>query len=285
MFSFRAKSDARFRSADRDRETDERRLAPILNAVREALVAAERERSALGQRLEQARTRATILAGTDAGYLNSYCYPGLALHEELALMVKYGMTPQQALKASMINGPKFLQQKGYGAVAPGMHADLLLLDANPLEDIHNTQKIRGLVSGGRWRDRAQLDELLAEFPDAKLRVQVVWEPVLKSDIGPPVSRVLGMLEDRRVTQYWDPGLVISTDLTRSVNENPKKYGREEQLPPDFIAWDVVAVFAKSAQWERDLPTPAHYDGPVVNAIDSTRQAIADELAELPGATE
>jgi small-conductance mechanosensitive channel len=65
MFSFRAKSDARFRSADRDRETDERRLAAIKNAVREALVAAEREKSALGQRLEQARTRATILAGTD----------------------------------------------------------------------------------------------------------------------------------------------------------------------------------------------------------------------------
>lgn len=104
----------------------------------------------------------TILAGTDAGYLNSYCYPGLALHEELALMVKYGMTPQQALKASVINGPKFLGQKGYGAVAPGMHADLLLLDANPLEDIHNTLQIRGLVSGGRWRNRAQLDELLAE---------------------------------------------------------------------------------------------------------------------------
>ena len=65
MFSFRAKSDARFRSADRDRETDERRLAPIKSAVREALATAERERSALGQRLEQARTRATILAGTD----------------------------------------------------------------------------------------------------------------------------------------------------------------------------------------------------------------------------
>ncbi len=104
----------------------------------------------------------TILAGTDAGYLNSYCYPGLALHEELALMVKYGMTAQQALKASVINGPKFLGQKGYGAVAPGMHADLLLLDANPLEGIHNTQKIRGLVSGGKWRDRTYLDNLLAE---------------------------------------------------------------------------------------------------------------------------
>ena len=65
MFSFRAKSGARFRSAGRDRETDEERLAAIESAVREALAAAEREKSALGQRLEQALTMATILAGTD----------------------------------------------------------------------------------------------------------------------------------------------------------------------------------------------------------------------------
>jgi hypothetical protein len=65
MFSFRAKSGARFRSAGRDRETDVQRLATIESVVREALVAAEREKSALGQRLEQARTTATILAGTD----------------------------------------------------------------------------------------------------------------------------------------------------------------------------------------------------------------------------
>ena len=65
MFSFRAKSTARFRSADRDRETDERRLAAVKSSVRRALEDAQRERSALGQRLEEARTRATILAGTD----------------------------------------------------------------------------------------------------------------------------------------------------------------------------------------------------------------------------
>jgi len=65
MFSFRDKSGARFRSAGRDRETDEQRLAAIESAVREALAAAEREKSTLGQRLEQARTTATILAGTD----------------------------------------------------------------------------------------------------------------------------------------------------------------------------------------------------------------------------
>jgi hypothetical protein len=65
MFSFRAKSGDRFRSADRDRETDEQRLAAIESAVREALLAAGREKSALGKRLEQAQMTATILAGTD----------------------------------------------------------------------------------------------------------------------------------------------------------------------------------------------------------------------------
>jgi hypothetical protein len=65
MFSFRAKSTARFRSAGRDRETDEQRLAAVKSAVREALDGAEREKSALIHRLDEARTRATILAGTD----------------------------------------------------------------------------------------------------------------------------------------------------------------------------------------------------------------------------
>jgi len=65
LFSFRAKSTARFRSEDRDRGTDERRLAGIKSAVRRALEEAQLEKSALGQRLEEARTRAMILAGTD----------------------------------------------------------------------------------------------------------------------------------------------------------------------------------------------------------------------------
>ena len=128
------------------------------------------------------------------------------------------------------------------------------------------------------RGASALNDLLAEFPDAKLRVQIVWEPVLKTDIAAPVSRVLRLLDDRRVRQYWDPGHVVSSDLTRSVNENPNRYGREESLPPDFVAWDVVAVFRKSAHWDRDLPPPQHYDGPVVQAIGSTRTAIAEQLA-------
>ncbi len=106
-----------------------------------------------------------ILAGTDAGYLNSYTYPGLGLHTELALMVQYGLTPLQALQASVINAPAFLGQKNYGSIAAGKKADIILLNANPLENITNTQKIDAVISKGTFLDHRQLDDLLTTTAD------------------------------------------------------------------------------------------------------------------------
>lgn len=106
----------------------------------------------------------TILAGTDAGYLNSFDYPGFGLHRELALMVKYGLTPLQALQASVINGPVFLGKGNeYGSIAPGKKADMLILDSNPLIDIQSTQKINALIAKGKLLDRQSLDSLLSEI--------------------------------------------------------------------------------------------------------------------------
>jgi imidazolonepropionase-like amidohydrolase len=105
----------------------------------------------------------TILAGTDAGYLNSFNYPGLGMHDELAIMVKYGLTPQQALICSIINGPAFFNQsKLYGAVAKQKNADLLILNANPLLDINNTKKIDAVINKGKYLNRKYLDKLLAD---------------------------------------------------------------------------------------------------------------------------
>jgi imidazolonepropionase-like amidohydrolase len=106
-----------------------------------------------------------IMAGTDAGYLNSFDYPGIGLHQELALMVKFGLTPLQALQASVINSPAYLHKTNYGAIAAGKKADILLLDANPVADIHNTQKINALVVKGKLLNRAALDRLLQEVKE------------------------------------------------------------------------------------------------------------------------
>ena len=109
----------------------------------------------------------SILAGTDAGYLNSFNYPGLGLHEELALFVECGLTPLQALQASLLAGPRFFGlERRYGSIEPGREADLLLLERNPLEDIHATRSIEGVVLHGRYLDRPALDRLLTPAPPA-----------------------------------------------------------------------------------------------------------------------
>ena len=104
-----------------------------------------------------------ILAGTDAGYLNSFNYPGQGLHDELQRYVEAGLTPREALASATITGPAFLgHSERYGALAKGKAADILILDANPLNDIKATRAVRGVVLHGKWLDRAALDTLLAE---------------------------------------------------------------------------------------------------------------------------
>ena len=104
-----------------------------------------------------------MLAGTDAGYLNSFKYPGEGLHEELERYVEAGLTPQQALTSATITGPRFLGHSArYGAVAQGKAADILVLDSNPLRSIAATRAINAVVLHGQLLDRAALDRLLAE---------------------------------------------------------------------------------------------------------------------------
>jgi imidazolonepropionase-like amidohydrolase len=101
-----------------------------------------------------------IMTGTDTGA--PYLFPGFALHDELALLVQAGLTPMQALQAATKSPADFLgKTKTQGTVEPGKFADLLLLDANPLDDIRNTKKIRAVVLRGKLMDRNELDALLA----------------------------------------------------------------------------------------------------------------------------
>jgi len=105
----------------------------------------------------------TIMAGTDAGFLNSFNYPGIALHEELALFVEKGLTPAQALAAATRAGPAWLGKLDrYGSVEVGKAADLVLLDRNPLADIRATRAIHTVVLRGSVYDRAALDTMLAD---------------------------------------------------------------------------------------------------------------------------
>jgi pimeloyl-ACP methyl ester carboxylesterase len=108
------------------------------------------------------RAGVRFLAGTDLGSLTGL-YPGAGLHEELALLVRdVGLTPLEALRAATTAPAAFFAlEHRVGAVAPGMVADLVLLDADPLVDIANTRRIRAVMIGGRLLERAELDAALA----------------------------------------------------------------------------------------------------------------------------
>jgi len=102
-----------------------------------------------------------FLAGTDVG--NPYCFPGFSLHDELGLLVQAGLTPMEALQSATLNPARFLgKEQEIGSVEEGKIADLVLLDANPLQDISNTQRIYAVVVNGRLLDRTALDVLLAQ---------------------------------------------------------------------------------------------------------------------------
>lgn len=106
------------------------------------------------------RAGVQFLAGTDTG--NPYCFPGFSLHDELALLVQAGLTPIDALRAATLNPSKFLGlDRSFGTIEKGKIADLVMLDANPLDDIRNTQKIHAVVSNGLFLDRDALDRMLA----------------------------------------------------------------------------------------------------------------------------
>lgn len=105
-----------------------------------------------------------VLGGTDTDGNDSNIYgiPGLALHHEIEAFVRdVGLTPAEALRAATINPAKFLHATdSLGTVAAGKVADLVLLQANPLEDVRNAREVAGVVANGRYLDSAALDAML-----------------------------------------------------------------------------------------------------------------------------
>lgn len=99
-----------------------------------------------------------LMAASDAA--NPLIIPGYGLHKELELMVQGGFSPAEALKLATINPAIFLGRTDIGTISPDAQADLVILNADPLEDIRNTKLINGVILNGKYLDRGKLDELL-----------------------------------------------------------------------------------------------------------------------------
>ncbi len=105
-----------------------------------------------------------LMAGTDA--MNPFCFPGFSLHDELAMMVESGLTPLAALQAATVNPAKFMGKTAdFGTIEAGKIANLVLLSADPLADIHNSTQIQAVWMEGKYFDKAVLEQMLEKVKE------------------------------------------------------------------------------------------------------------------------
>jgi hypothetical protein len=119
------------------------------------------------------------------------------------------------------------------------------------------------------RGASALQGVFEKRPNKKLKVLVVWLPVLKSDVAPPTKGVLARLHDSRATQFWDEGRLTSKTIRSTVEKNPRWVKPEDQdlCWGQGIVWDFVAVFPEGARWDEQIPPPDFYGYPVVHSIE------------------
>jgi tetratricopeptide (TPR) repeat protein len=142
-----------------------------------------------------------ILAGTDTQ--NPYTFYGFSLHDELGFLVQAGLSPTEAIQAATLNPARFFgREKDLGTVEKGKIADLVLLDANPLDDIGNTRKIDAVVYGGKFYSRAALDEMLARVEGQAAR-PLIGEVLFKTIQDKGIDAALKQYRDVRATHAGD----------------------------------------------------------------------------------
>jgi imidazolonepropionase-like amidohydrolase len=103
-----------------------------------------------------------LLLSTDAGTGGMGIVPGFSIHNELRILIENGFSPYEAIAAGTVNASKVIQEMtgadDFGTIEVGKRADLLLIEADPLDNVNNIKKLRGVMAAGRWYSKANLQK-------------------------------------------------------------------------------------------------------------------------------
>ncbi len=123
------------------------------------------------------------------------------------------------------------------------------------------------------RGASALGKVLEANTDAALRVLVVWEPVMATDLGPPDQEVLALVRDRRARHFWDEKRLLSDRIVADARSDPERFGLDDRVDDATIVWDFVALWPAGTRWDGTFPAPAFYGAPVVKVIGTLEKQL------------
>ena len=226
---------------------------------------------------EMRRAGVRFLAGTDTG--NPFCFPGFSLHDELALLVDAGLTPMEALQSATSNAAIFAgKADSLGTIEKGKIADLVLLDANPLDQIADTRRIAAVVVGGELFDRPRLDAMLASV-EKRANPKSIADALMKTIDTQGVAaaaRQYHALEARDPDAYdfGEPGLYdLGTRLLKAA-----------RIKDAIVIFKLNVAASPRSSWAHYCLAEAYLaGGDEANAITSCKRALALDPEESDAA--
>lgn len=234
---------------------------------------------------------AGLLLGSDA-----WVVPGFATHEELAELVKAGLTPYEAIRAGTYDAARYLgEEDEVGSVRAGFRADLVLVDANPLEDVSNFRMIRGVMVRGRWLPGDSLHlrlEALAVAQDARKlagqgAIVEALEGVERADLmvpsyGTPAS-VLAEVCQRGVVLGYAPEVLSACERAVSMEAGQTPGWRNSRGIARAVTGDIdgaIEDFEFFVQWiQEGNPSAAETRRQWIEALRAGENPFTEDFFE------
>lgn len=132
------------------------------------------------------------------------------------------------------------------------------------------------------RGASALEGVLEGLPEADLRVFVVWESVLLTDISPPRSRVLGKVSDVRTEQFWDRERVLARRIAAAGEEEPEGIVGSASCSSESVIWDWIAIYPAGIRWDGAYPKATFAGSPVLDVADKVRRVLIESLIPAVG---